>query len=225
MTLLEYALRKYIGPPPSTRTWRCPIHDDSTPSFVMFAPHPDYRDRAKCFGCGWRGDVYDLLRVFHPLESFPELGLRVRDLERQLVQSGGHVTSSSLRGKDRHRQIEIRYAAGSIWADYVTKHGLPLSNPQLQRRCSAEGITLHDLVNYDVEFHATDLEMLERHAAECDDPFCGEECRTARGLPTLTPVEFEQHRREREQEKKEKEQAIIEQQKRIAKAMRNVRSR
>ncbi len=217
MTLLEYTLRRYIGPPPSTRTWRCPVHDDSTPSFVMFAPHPDYRDRAKCFGCGWHGDVYDLLRIFHPLETFPELGLRVRDLEKQLQQSGGRVTSS-LRGKDRHRQIEIRYAAGSIWADYVTKHGLPLSNAQLQRRCSEEGITLQDLVNYDVEFHTTQVEMLERHAAECDDPYCGDECRNARGLPPLPQAIVELDRRRVAREKQDKQD-------RISRAMRNVRSR
>ena len=59
-------------------------------------------------------------------------------------------------------------------------------------------------------------EMLLNHARECDDYFCGEDCRNARGLSPLTPEEIEQDRRELEL-------AVMEQQARIDKALKRVR--
>lgn len=38
---------------------RCPFHSERTPSFTIYAGD----ERAKCFGCGWHGDVIDFVRT------------------------------------------------------------------------------------------------------------------------------------------------------------------
>src|SRR6476659_8381848 len=37
----------------------CPFHDDSSPSFVVY---DDSNPLAKCYGCGWHGDVFDFIQ-------------------------------------------------------------------------------------------------------------------------------------------------------------------
>ena len=40
----------------------CPFHDDSDPSFAV------YPEGYKCYGCGWHGDVIDLVAELHQLD-------------------------------------------------------------------------------------------------------------------------------------------------------------
>lgn len=40
----------------------CPFHDDSRPSFAVFESE-DGVERAGCWACGWRGDVFDVIRA------------------------------------------------------------------------------------------------------------------------------------------------------------------
>jgi DNA primase len=37
----------------------CPFHGEDTPSFHV------YEDHYKCYGCGWRGDIIDLIAALH----------------------------------------------------------------------------------------------------------------------------------------------------------------
>jgi predicted RNA-binding Zn-ribbon protein involved in translation (DUF1610 family) len=73
MTLLEYVCEKLMGPPRYRRgngesQWPCPKCDHR--SFHTL-PHSDqYKDRAKCFRCGFRGDVYDVLWLYYPGSNF-----------------------------------------------------------------------------------------------------------------------------------------------------------
>lgn len=49
---------------------RCPVHEEKTPSFHL------YRERFKCFGCGWTGDAVALVgELFNvePLEAAREI--------------------------------------------------------------------------------------------------------------------------------------------------------
>lgn len=39
----------------------CPIHSEKTPSFTVYID----RWNAHCFGCGWHGDMIDLLAIVH----------------------------------------------------------------------------------------------------------------------------------------------------------------
>lgn len=40
----------------------CPFHDDTRPSFAVFESE-DGVERAGCWACGWRGDVFDIIRA------------------------------------------------------------------------------------------------------------------------------------------------------------------
>lgn len=67
---IEEAARRY-GLEPDRKGWcRCPFHGEKTPSFHL------YHQRGKCFGCGWSGDVVDLVAGIlsvGPLEAVKEL--------------------------------------------------------------------------------------------------------------------------------------------------------
>lgn len=61
----------------------CPFHADRTPSFTIYA---DDR-RAHCFGCGWSGDVLDLVQHGYRLKLLGAIdaldGGALRELEQQ----------------------------------------------------------------------------------------------------------------------------------------------
>src|SRR5713226_9335294 len=46
----------------------CPLHREDTPSFRIF-PVEDQTERFRCFGCGQRGDVFDLVQL---LDGYPD---------------------------------------------------------------------------------------------------------------------------------------------------------
>lgn len=62
---------QYYGLEPERHGWcRCPFHKEKTASFHL------YKQRGKCFGCGWSGDVIDLasaIRGCGSLEAVKEL--------------------------------------------------------------------------------------------------------------------------------------------------------
>jgi CHC2 zinc finger len=53
------------------RTGAAPFHNDTAPSFCTLPHDPEYKDRCRCFGCGWRGDEADLVRALIPGELWP----------------------------------------------------------------------------------------------------------------------------------------------------------
>src|SRR5215471_3764302 len=67
-TFLQHVAGRLLGPParpggaPGESYWRCPFHDDTTPSFHTLPHKEGTRDYWKCFGCNLYGDEYNLLR-------------------------------------------------------------------------------------------------------------------------------------------------------------------
>ena len=61
----------------------CPFHPDRTPSFVIF----DTDDYAKCFGCGWYGDIYKYEQEFHQVD-FKNAWFNLNDFLRQCPRTG-----------------------------------------------------------------------------------------------------------------------------------------
>lgn len=50
---------KEVGPlrrAGANKVGRCPFHEEKTPSFTV---HGKDEDEAKCYGCGWSGDIFD----------------------------------------------------------------------------------------------------------------------------------------------------------------------
>lgn len=75
-------VEQYAGPGRrSGRGWlyRCPLHDDSTPSFSVSVA-PDGRPRARCFGCDWRGDALGFVQAVEHLPGPREALARLRTL-------------------------------------------------------------------------------------------------------------------------------------------------
>ena len=52
---LRAEIEKCLGAPNKNGFWKCPFHNDETPSFHVF------QDGYKCFGCGEHGDYFDWL--------------------------------------------------------------------------------------------------------------------------------------------------------------------
>ncbi len=77
----EGILDALLGPRDRSRKWRCPFHEDKTPSFSA-------RDGGLvCFGCAWRGDVFRFvgeLEGLSPLEAVR----RVADLSGLVLPEG-----------------------------------------------------------------------------------------------------------------------------------------
>ena len=98
------AARRY-GLEPDRKGWcRCPFHGEKTPSFHL------YNQRGKCFGCGWSGDVVDLVAGIlnvGPLEAVKELnrafGLGI-DLEAPVDTLELAQARAERREKERFRQ-------------------------------------------------------------------------------------------------------------------------
>lgn len=95
MTLLEYVCQKLLGPPAKAggsageTYWCCPFHGDDRPSFHTLPHKPQFKDRWKCFGCGQRGDLADLLRHFYPKETYTERLGRLEKLRGEFENERG----------------------------------------------------------------------------------------------------------------------------------------
>lgn len=214
MTIFEFVLRKYIGPPRG-KSWSCPLHTDRTPSMTMQSSIASDKCRCKCYSCGFWGDVFDLLKIFHPMESFPERQLRLKDLEKELTAIHGTNASFSQGTPEARKAARVQVEAGVIWADIRDKPEFELL-PSVVDRCMAVGIAVEDVVTYERSIQDWFNDSDQRHFRNCDDTDCDAEiCRNARGLPPLTLDEIRRDRQEREQ-------AMLEQRARVRHALRNV---
>jgi hypothetical protein len=71
ISFLEFVCEKLMGPPISSRSWRCPFHEDNTPSFSVNPPKQRdngtwYPVKFRCHAgsCGRFGDEWDLITHF-----------------------------------------------------------------------------------------------------------------------------------------------------------------
>ncbi len=210
MTLLEYVAEKLMGPPVSRSkgcsTWVCPHHNDHRPSFVTRAPKPGYKDRFTCFGCGWWGDEYDLLREFYPSENFPLLQNRLDALSaeyRRAAKAGPEAAGVILPGTGSTKPTEgprnDRRDLDGAWAEFMDDlRGWGLGQDfalslltKFSERCETNNVGMDALLKYWRDFDAWIAETDQQHLEECDDPQCDTiVCRAARGLPPLTPAEL-----------------------------------
>lgn len=99
MTFLQFLLsqRQYCGEPSRTHAngvayWECPACGSS--SFHTLPDKPQFKQRAKCWNpaCGFRGDAMDMLREFHPDETWAELFDRRDQLRGQYHKQARTVT-------------------------------------------------------------------------------------------------------------------------------------
>jgi DNA primase len=68
---------------------RCPFHSDSTPSFSVHGNDAF----AKCFGCGWHGDIFKYEMEFNQVE-FAEACINLNEFVRDNPRAGRKVAST-----------------------------------------------------------------------------------------------------------------------------------
>ncbi len=99
-TLLEHLLHLYLGKASSTNGngesyWPCPNCGDRR--FHTMPVHPIYAHRAKCWHCDLYGDAADMLKFFHPDESWD-----VRKARLKQFASGWQTLNQKSQAKEKH---------------------------------------------------------------------------------------------------------------------------
>lgn len=109
MILLHYVVLELMGPPDEDRAgedrWRCPWCEHR--GFHIRPHKPAYKDRWACWSCHEWGDALDLVRHFHPRETYGQRLDRLEQLRaeyRQIKQSEPLVFSPRGSGS---RAIEV----------------------------------------------------------------------------------------------------------------------
>jgi len=167
-------------------------------------PHkPQYKHRFRCWRCDFRGDVFDLLRHFHPDGNYWHRKAQVAELLAEYERTGnGHATSSSSgeragnHGGEPAKPKPDRRALEVAWANCTAEEldTLALAHKLAQR----EGVNLADLAEHCADFNTWVEELENEHLAECTESDCDAiGCRRKRGLPPMTPEEIDADRRAR----------------------------
>lgn len=126
------AAAEHYGLKPDRRGWcSCPFHGEKTPSFHL-------RDqRGHCFGCGWSGDVLDLVSgMLHvgPLEAVKELNSAFClgiDLDAPVDTEAVARAAAARRERERFKQwreetIRVLTACFyNLWQSILRSEGTP----------------------------------------------------------------------------------------------------
>lgn len=119
LTFLEYVCERLMGPPAHNRTWLCPFHDDSSPSFHVRPPkqRPDgswYPIKFRCFGCDAWGDEFDLLRQFYPDATRQQLTKRWQAMKHKYEALTGLKAPNSYRGQRGHDVEAVQFCLAEL---------------------------------------------------------------------------------------------------------------
>jgi len=90
MTELEYILTHYLGEPNEVlgegeSEWNCPQCGHE--KFHTMPLKKPFKHRAKCWKCDFRGDVFDMLKEFHPEENFGDRKARLAKFREEFKAS------------------------------------------------------------------------------------------------------------------------------------------
>lgn len=104
MTFLEWLLTRQIGPATYSRgkgesTWPCP--QCGHPRFHTLPHKVQFRDRARCWSCGFRGDAADMLRAFDPDLPWRETMALLDDLRAEYEGKEPLTYSPGVAGGER----------------------------------------------------------------------------------------------------------------------------
>ena len=107
---LPELIQQDLGAPARTRSreywWRCPFHDDSSPSFQVDFYEARQKWRWKCWGCERTGDALDWLVAWR--------GLSTGDAWRLL---NGDATAEPTKTAERPRQVAFSEPPAREWQD------------------------------------------------------------------------------------------------------------
>lgn len=201
MTLLEYVITNYLGPPTYCRgdgqsEWLCPMCTSS--KFHTLPDKPEFRHRFRCWSCGFRGDIHDWLVEQHPEENYGDRLARIDQLRREWQEKGDREPRAlhsrgflgSTKAYDREpMQDEFSDDADAAVADlraYDLDTDVLKAQVEALTICGKYGLNPAGLARR-IGFIAWVEEKEHEHMAGCKDPKCKYACcRVARGLKPLT---------------------------------------
>lgn len=100
----EQVLEHYLGEPNRTKKYRCPFHQDKTPSLSI-----DTRTgRFRCFSCGAHGDMIDFVQQYHEVSTQKE-ALEILDRDFCLGLSDLQEDKVAVKEAIRKREEEAKY--------------------------------------------------------------------------------------------------------------------
>jgi hypothetical protein len=209
-TFLQFVGLKLMGPPTSAGNrwvWPCPACGHET-AFSTLPPHPDYKDRVRCFRCLFKGDEADLLKQCLEGQDWPARRTFLEQLraEYDALPSGARVHGRSStnhpsgNGERRRRPALVYDQDPRFWDG-------PEYGPPADELLALAGGDPHDAATREKLLHYQEaLEVCGRrrchpealaarlgavewvgrqdaeHMAECRDPECDWYCcRLARG--------------------------------------------
>jgi DNA primase len=130
----------------------CPLHQEDTPSFRIF-PIKDQNERFRCFGCGQRGDVFDLVQL---LDGYPDYVSTLRALaEKHHIpwpskasrdEQPPHILDLATHYYERHITDEVlAYLDGrgfpkAFVADWHLGYGPPAGTGELRAMYERRGL-------------------------------------------------------------------------------------
>lgn len=194
MTLLEYICESLMGPPTSTHGngeshWPCPLC--SHPRFHTLPHKPQFKDRVKCWSCGFRGDLHDLLREFYPDENYRGRLVRIDQFRRDWRLKRKHqpliTPGTSGRSPAEGDEFDPAVTRAIRKLGITSKLGQPGDPEPIRlaeralRLCveaNLDPLLLAERLDAEAEFREQEAE----HLATCQDPSCTAACcRRARG--------------------------------------------
>ncbi len=119
ITFLEYVCERLMGPPQASRSWCCPYHDDTNPSFTVRPPKKrpngtEYPIKYRCHACGEWGDERDLLRHFYPKDTQAQFVARWKKLLAGYEHLTGQPAPISSRGSRGTSTESLKFAASEL---------------------------------------------------------------------------------------------------------------
>ncbi len=150
MSFLEFVCTKLMGKPAYGSMWKCPFHDDHSPSFSVRPPKAGHRIRFKCWGCGAWGDEHDLLRLFYPREDYGQRLNRIAELRREYEAAGGESDSTSPgAGSDRFAVVKAWLEIDRTLSEWESSDAHALQTVKMVLSlCNRSGVGIEDVVRY-----------------------------------------------------------------------------
>lgn len=210
MSFLEWLIAELYNEPPivsrggGESTWCCP--QCGRDRFHTFPLRPPYKHRAKCWTCGFRGDVVDMLQYFRPVEgeTYPRALRRLDKLRRRYDAEIKDAEPYIFRGNGESindpRDVSAAWnSLRKVLSDQESNQSFALQIlRQAAECCERYNVSVESVTKQWQDFNDWVFSSTLEHAKDCTDEDCGDLCRAIRGLPVLNKGEEyrEEHARE-----------------------------
>ncbi len=206
MTFLTYVCQQLLGPPKRREDdgqWYWPCPQCEHPSFHTLPHKPPYKDRFKCFRCGFRGDEHDLINFTDPGTDYGERKAWLAEWQKEYqkeatmvipaapiapsttsvpVPPSSLISEEYLAWLGKHEAATRSYRAGMVWASLTDTERaavLVIHEALLRQGGNGKGVPFEALVDYCLNFQTFIDETNAHHLDNCGDDDCSADvCRS-----------------------------------------------